>query len=313
MRPERRNAGPHPANWSSRSVGAPWQHRFFYALIRIGGRRSAYGMLFFVTAFYVLFRPSVRERSRHYLSRRFPGRSSAARLLDAFRITFEIGKILVDRAVLGILGPGRFGIGLEGRESLQELLAEGKGLILLSAHVGCWQVAMSSLSALGPPVSLLMHREAGDVDRLFFEHGDGAAPCRIIDPAGFLGGTLEMLQRLKQGEVLCIMGDRVMGGEGGTVAVDFLGGAVSLPISPYKLASATGAPIAVIFPYKSGPGSYALQVADVIRVPDISGKSPDDFRRFAAQFILALEGFVSEHPYQFFNFYNMWEQTEPNR
>ena len=30
-------------HWSSRSVGAPWQHRFFYGLIRLGGRRAAGG------------------------------------------------------------------------------------------------------------------------------------------------------------------------------------------------------------------------------------------------------------------------------
>jgi predicted LPLAT superfamily acyltransferase len=299
--------------WSSRSVGAPWQHRFFYGLIRAGGRRPAYAMLFLVALYYVLFRPSVRDRARPYLSRRFPGRAGLARLRDSFRITREIGKILVDRAALGILGPGQFRIDLDGRERLQELLAEGRGLILATAHVGCWQIGMSALSVLGPPVSLLIHREAGDVDRQFFEHGGGPAPYAIIDPAGFLGGTLEMLQRLKRGEVLCIMGDRVMGGDGSAVAVDFLGSAVRLPFSPYKLASATGAPVAVIFPYKSGPGSYALRVAEVIRVPEIPGKSPESFRPFAAQFALALEGFVSEHPYQFFNFFNMWDQTEPKR
>ncbi len=270
-------------------------------------------MLFFVALYYVLFRPSIRERSRHYLTRRFPGRPGLARLLDTFRISFEMGKILVDRAVLGILGPGEFKISLSGRKQLQALLAEGRGLILVTAHVGCWQVAMSSLGALGPPISLLIHREEGDVDRHFFEHGAGPAPYATIDPAGFLGGTLEMLQRLKRGEVLCIMGDRVMGGDGSTVAVDFLGSAVRLPFSPYKLASATGAPVAVIFPYKSGPGSYALQVAKIIRVPGISGKSPESFHPFAAQFAVALEAFVAEHPYQFFNFFNMWEYMEPKR
>jgi predicted LPLAT superfamily acyltransferase len=299
--------------WSSRSVGSPLQHRIFYALIRFGGRRAAYALLFFVAWYYALFRPSVRNRSRHYLSRRFPGRGPIGRLRDDFRIAFELGTILVDRAVLGILGPGRFDVSLDGRERLQALLAEGRGLILVTAHVGCWQIGMSSLSTLGPPVGLLIHRDAGDVDRQFFEHGGGPAPYTIIDPAGWLGGTLEMLQRLKQGEVLCIMGDRVMGGDGSAVAVDFLGSAVRLPFSPYKLASATGAPVAVIFPYRSGPGRYALQVAGVIRLPGIDGKSPESFRPFAAQFANALERFVSEHPYQFFNFFNMWDLTEPKR
>lgn len=293
--------------WNSRSIGARWQHQFFYLLIRLGGRKAAYTMLVFVALYYVLFRPSVRARSSHYLARRFPGKGLVGRLLDSYRITFEIGKILIDRAVLGILGPEQFNISLSGREELQALLAEGRGLVLVTAHVGCWQLAMSSLSRLGAPISLLIHRDPGDVDRHYFEHGN-ENPYTIIDPTGYLGGTLEMMQRLKAGEVVCIMGDRVMGGEGSAVEVDFLGGPIRVPFSPYKLASATGAPVAVIFPYKSGSGTYALQVAKVIRVPEISGRSPKTYRPFAMEFIEALEGFVANHPYQFFNFFDMWER-----
>jgi lauroyl/myristoyl acyltransferase len=178
--------------------------------------------------------------------------------------------------------------------------------VLVTAHVGCWQLAMSSLCSLSTAVSVLMHREVGDLDRQFFEHGGGSAPYRIVDPAGYLGGTLEMLQVLKQHEVLCIMGDRVMGGESGTLSVDFLGEPVQLPFSPYKLASATGAPVAVIFTYQSAEGGYALQVARVIRVPEHLGRSSGAYRPYAAQFSAALEQFVEEHPYQFFNFYDMW-------
>jgi predicted LPLAT superfamily acyltransferase len=162
-------------------------------------------------------------------------------------------------------------------------------------------------------VSLLIHREEGDLDRHFFEHGQGGAPYRIIDPAGYLGGTLEMLQVLKDGEVLCIMGDRVMGGAAGTVSVDFLGGAVELPFSPYKLASASKAPVAIIFPYQDQAGSYALQVAEVIRVPEGLGRSAAAYRPYAEQFARALEEFVSAHPYQFFNFFDMWTPILPRK
>lgn len=309
---EKTATGAAGGQWTSRSIGSDFQHGIFYALIRIGGRQSAYALLYFVVLYYVLFRPSVRQRSHYYLSRRFPGRGAFGRLLDSYRLSLEIGKVLVDRAVLGILGPQDMKADLQGQEELAKLVGEGRGLILATAHVGCWQVAMATLAALRTPVNLLIHRDEGDVDRHYFEHR-GAAPYRIIDPAGYLGGTLEMLQVLKHGEVLCIMGDRVMGGDASTLSVSFLGGDVRLPFSPYKLASATGAPIAVIFPYKSGPGSYALRLAKVIRVPENLGRSPAAYRPYAAQFAEALEGFCAGHPYQFFNFFDMWgmEQIPP--
>lgn len=256
--------------------------------------------------YYTLFKPKVRERSSHYLKRRFPGRGGCMSLWDSYRLNLGIGRVLVDRAVLGILGQQSLKVNLGGRHQLAALLSEGRGLVLVTAHVGCWQLAMSSLSNLETRVSLLMHREAGDLDRQFFEHAGGPSPYGIIDPAGFLGGALEMLQVLKHGEVLCIMGDRVMGGERGTVGVDFLGEEVELPFSPYKLASATGAPLAVIFPYRSAEGGYALQVARVIRVPGELGRNAAAYRPYAAEFAAALELFVAEHPYQFFNFFDMW-------
>jgi predicted LPLAT superfamily acyltransferase len=309
--------GPPPEgkSWSARSIGAPWQHRFFYALIRFAGRRSAHLLVIFVSLYYILFRPSVRDRSRPYLLRRFPRRNALLQRWDAFRITVEIGKILVDRAAVGILGPGQLTVLHNRREELLERIREGRGLILVTAHAGCWQFAMESLSMLKTPVSLLLHREEGDIDLHIFEHrGDdgGGSGFRIIDPVGPLGGVLEMLHVLKHGEVLCIMGDRAMGGDRTTIEVDFLGGKVRVPFTPYHLASATGAPVVVIFPYKCGPGSYSLQVAKVIRVPENLGRGPEAYRPYAEAFIRALEGFVEEHPYQFFNFFDMWDQ-EPNR
>lgn len=294
--------------WSSRSIGSKWQHQVFYTLIRLGGRRAAYTMLLFVVLYYILFRPSVRNRSIHYLKRRFPDRNQLFTLWDSYLLTFGIGRILVDRAVLGILGPGHLNVSLEGRAELAELLAEGRGLIMVTAHVGCWQLAMSSLSVLDTQVNLLIHHDEGDIDKHFFEHGGDKPPYRIVDPTSFLGGTLQMLQLLKNGELLCIMGDRNMGGAGSTVTVDFLGAPVDIPFSPYKLASATGAPVAVIFPYRSKSGGYALNVARIIRVPENLGRSASAYLPFAREFIAELEKFVTQNPYQFFNFFDMWSK-----
>lgn len=295
--------------WTARSIGSAFQHSIFHAIIRLGGRGWAHFILVFVVAWYVLFRPSVRRRCSFYLARRFPGSSPFRGLLNSYRLSLALGKVLVDRAVLGILGPATLNCSLSERESLLTLLTEGRGLILVTSHVGCWQLGMASLEKLDTSVNLLIHREEGDVDRHFFEHGDRPPPYRIIDPTGYLGGTLEMLQVLKNREVLCLMGDRVLGGKGSTIAVDFLGGAVPIPFSPYKLASATGAPIAVLFPLHSGPGSYALRVARIIRVPENLGRARSAYQPYAEQYVEALERFVQDYPFQFFNFFDMW--TEP--
>jgi predicted LPLAT superfamily acyltransferase len=303
------------SSWSSRSIGSDWQHRAFYTAIKSGGRRAAYFMLYFVVAWYVLCSPLARERASHYLARRFPESTALARFRHCYLLILEFGKVLVDRAVVGILGPESLAVSLAGRDELLKLRDENRGMILMTAHVGCWQVAMSALSFLQRPVHMLMRREDGDIDRHYYEHAGIPCPYRVIDPTGYLGGTLEMLGVLKQGQILSVMGDRLFGSDKSGTPVDFLGAPATLPFSAYKLAAATGAPVVVFFTRKDGPKSYQVQLAKVIRVPPIKGRSAAAFAPFAQEFADVLEDFSRRYPYQFYNFHNMWSpqqsQTSP--
>jgi len=300
---------PGAAQWTSRSIGSRFGHRVFYLFIRYMGRGGAYLLLYFVVLFYVLFTPSVRKTADYYLRRRFGRTGPFLRLADTYRIFLGIGKALVDRAVLGILGEDRMRMEFRERQVLFDLLKEGKGVILLTAHVGCWQTALSALKDLNMPVHVLMQHEEGDVDLHYFEHAGIECPYEIIDPRGYMGGVLEMMNALKRGEVVSLMGDRVLGGRKGMTEVDFLGGRALFPFSAFKIAAATGAPVGILFSYKSGPGTYVLELYGVIRVPEDAQRQDRQFRPYVAQFAKALESYTTTHPYQFFNFYDLWESS----
>ncbi len=308
MQRQNPEAGAADGQWSSRSIGSRFQHNIFYFLIRIGGRRAAYMLLYFVVFYYMALRPDQRAKTRPYLDRRFRGRSGWRRFVDSYRMSLELGKVLVDRAVVGILGPESMQVRLHGRDELLALKNEGRGVILVTSHVGCWQVAMSALGYLKTPVHMLMRQEDGNVDRHYYEHAGVECPYRIIDPTGFLGGTLEMMAVLKAGEVLSVMGDRVLGSDKSAVPAVLLGDQARFPFSAYQLASATGAPIVVLFTYKTGPNSYEMKVGRVIRVPDGLGRKEEAYRPYVAQYAQALEEFTGEYPYQFFNFFDLWKQ-----
>lgn len=294
------------SKWTSRSIGRDWQHRFFYLAIKLGGRRLAYLCLYLVVAWYALFSSVAKERARHYLARRFPTAGPWQRLRQRYLLILTFGQVLIDRAMVGILGADRIKVELHGKDKLLNLLAEGKGMILVNAHVGCWQVAMSALGFMETPVNLLMQREEGDIDRHYFEHAGMECPYHIIDPRGFLGGALEMMEVLKRGEVLSVMGDRMLGDDQNGVAVAFLGGRVTMPVSAYRLASATGTPIVALFSFKTGPDSYDLKLYRIIRVPPGAGRDQQAVVPYVQEFAASLEEFSREHPFQFFNFFNMW-------
>ncbi|PLX76799.1 MAG: lipid A biosynthesis acyltransferase [Desulfuromonas sp.] len=302
----------HKSGWSSRSIGSNWQHQFFYLAIKIGGRRAAYFVLYFVVAYYALFSRLARERAGHYVSRRFPEARGLKRLWHGYRMILNFGMVLIDRAVVGILGPDSFEVSLAGREQLLKIRDENRGMILMTAHVGCWQVAMSVLEFLERPVYMLMRQEDGDIDRHYFEHAGIECPYRVIDPTGYLGGTLEMLGVLKQGQVVSVMGDRLLGSDKSSCPVDFLGATATVPFSAYKIASASGAPIVIFFTRKSGPNSYEVEIARVIRVPELPGRESSTFTPYAQEFAEALEEVSRKHPYQFYNFHDMWAVEPPS-
>ena len=292
--------------WTSKSFGSKLQHNIFYLFIRIGGRRLAYLLLYFVVFYYLVFSPQIRKKASYYIKRRFPKSTGFEKFIHTHRIILEFGKILVDRAIVGILGVDKINVTLRNREILEKYKHNDKGFVIMMSHVGCWQVALSALSFLKKPVNLLLQREEGDVDRHYFEHQGKKSPYNIINPDGYLGGVLEMIGVLKNGEVLCVMGDRVLSNEKNIIPVKFLGENVDFPYSAYKIASAAQSKVVVLFAYKIDESSYELDVASVIEVPQDLPRFSKAFYPYAKQYVESLEKFTEKYPYQFFNFYNMW-------
>ncbi|MEW5775080.1 MAG: lysophospholipid acyltransferase family protein [Thermodesulfobacteriota bacterium] len=293
------------AGWSSRSLAGPWRHRFFYAAIRLGGRRAAYPFLWPVALAYALA-PGVARRCRPYHGRMFPGDGPVRGLARRFRHFLEFGRVLVDRAAAGILGSLDVEIRPEDRDLLRSLAARGRGVVLVTAHVGCWQGVLAILGDAGRRVGVLARRDPGDVDRHAHEHAGGEAPFFFIDPAGPFGGALEVLATLKAGGLVCMMGDRAFGSDRNTLAARFLGGEARTPFGPYYFASAAGAPLAVVLSRRTGPGRVRLWVAQAMDVPPGLGRDGEAYAGFAADYMRRVEGAVREAPYQYFNFYDVW-------
>ncbi|MBF0201746.1 MAG: lysophospholipid acyltransferase family protein [Desulfamplus sp.] len=298
--------------WTSKSMGTRFGHNFFYLMVKIGGRRAAYFVLYFIVFYYVIFHQAVKIKTEPYLTRRFPKTSGIKRILQRYQLVLNFGKALVDRAILGILGQASIHMDFEYEADIKKIRSLNSGFILLMSHVGCWQGVMSALPELGKPVNLLMYRDEQDIDKHYFEHGQKGTPFNIINPDQFLGGTIEMLKVLQNDEILCIMGDRVFKSAEFTIKVDFLGKPAGFPLLAYKMASISGKPIVVLHSHKRGPDQYSLSIPEIIYVRKKLGKDRKVYMPYVTKFIASLEAYTQRFPYQFFNFYDMWkESVEP--
>ncbi|MDR2735167.1 MAG: lysophospholipid acyltransferase family protein [Spirochaetota bacterium] len=212
---------------------------------------------------------------------------------------------MVDRAVMGIKGDMNAAYSKEDKKLLLDLRSRGKGLMAISAHCGNWRSAMSSFDFLEGEKTILFHRDAGDVDKLAHEHGNIQQTSKFIDPAGSMGGVMELLATLRNNGIVCAMGDREFGSSKGTVEVMFLGKPIRVPVTMYRLAAFTGTPVIVVYFLYKAPGIFETIIVDHFIVPE-NGREAANYRDSAERFIKTLEDFCGRYPYQYFNFYDIW-------
>ena len=275
--------------------------------MRLGGKARGYHMANIVSLWYVLLYPSIRRRCGHYLDRRFPSRrKTVQRFIDCYQLVRAYATTLVDMQVLSMFGSGSVSAVCPDHQRLSELAAKETGFVLIQAHAGCWQAAMPTLSQFRKQVSIVMIPEARTLSVLT------PGTTQPIDPRTGLQCALAMTDALLRGDILAMMGDRSFGNDQSLVSVQFLGASVMLPVTPYRLASATGVPVIVMVAPRTGSRSYELRLAKIIELPGGLGRDPRVYAPYAQQFADCIEQFVQEYPWQFFNFYDVWATDERN-
>ncbi len=283
--------------------------RFFQISVKIFGLSGAYGFLYFVCLYYLLFdRPAVSS-SMAYIKRRFKNYNLLQRILGVYRIFISQGKILIDR-YYAVSGHGEFSIEIQGYEKMQQLLnTPGKGFILLTAHVGSWQVVMTFLKKLGRTVYLMMRPEENIAVKEVLNIRNDQENIKIILSDNFLSGVMEAVQAVNQGNIVSIMGDRSYGYK--SAEVSFLGGKVKLPYGAFSIAAAVQCPLVVLLSAKVSTKQYFMDTSYVLN-PRYSSKGTkhEDIKVYVEKFAHILEEYVARYPFQWFVFHDIWEDKE---
>jgi KDO2-lipid IV(A) lauroyltransferase len=126
----------------------------------------------------------------------------------------------------------------QGTEFLDQALAQGRGVILVSAHLGAGELASAYLARRGYPVVLVSEEVgAGHTETLgFYRRRAGVEVIMMTEP-------VRMLKTLKRNKILLVAGDRDLTGTG--VVLPFFNGRRSIPRGPALFAVKTGAPVLV--------------------------------------------------------------------
>jgi predicted LPLAT superfamily acyltransferase len=280
-------------------------HCFFYTVLVLGGQGVAYFFLYPVIFSYVLCSRKIHRETTPFFRRCFPSHNWLALRLDVFKNVLSFGKVLVDRGWMGFNRKAELTGRFDDNDKLREVIGAGKGVVILLAHVGNWQTCLVRLKALNANVHALMEFDQERVSKHFFQLR-GEKPFNIIDVHGFLGGMIEATAALQKGDLVLMMADRLH--QGRSESVDFLGKKVRLPIAAYHLAATAGSPVVVLFAAKTGRKNYSLGIWDIF-YPGQSGLGrKEELAHGAQRFSVALEKYVEQYPYQWYNFFDIWAQ-----
>jgi KDO2-lipid IV(A) lauroyltransferase len=197
-------------------------------------------------------------------------------------------------------------IDCEGLENLDAARASGRGVIIITAHLGAWEMISFALSAFGYPFDFLVRRiENPTIERLI-EETRTRFGNRTIDKRG---AARSMLTTLRTGGILGLAVDiNVVRDKG--IFVDFFGVPASTTFMAAKLALRTGATIVPVFaPWDEQRRRFAVSIGAPLTIEG-SGDEKKDIEKLTSKFTRVVEDTVRRYPDQWLWIHKRW-RTRP--
>jgi predicted LPLAT superfamily acyltransferase len=268
------------------------------------GRRAARVVLHLIASYFLLFAPSSRRASRNYLGRAL---ARPPRWRDLYLHFFTFAATIHDRVYLVNRRFDLFQFEVHGEDTLRRVLAGGKGVFLMGAHLGSFE----AIRALGRThaelhVTMVMHRDNAQKINAMLAAINPDAVQDIIG-LGHAGSMLKLRQRLDDGCAVGMLADRTPGND--TLhPVQILGANANLPGGPFRVAALLQRPVVFMTGLYLGGNRYAIHfdpLADFSTVPRAERDAA--LEAAIARYAALLDQYCREAPYNWFNFFDFWQ------
>ena len=286
--------------WNGKSRGGRFGYQFFVYTIRLLGLRCAYIFLAFIVIYFIPFAPkATRAIWRYNRQKRRLGVLASVKELYCHYYVF--GQTLIDKmAMRGGLNE-RYRYEFDNYTRFLEILNSGEGVVMMGAHIGCWEAGAGFFGTYGKKINIVMldaeHQQIKDVleENASQENNYNIIPLNqnIID------AMLQIKVALNNGEYICFNGDRYMEKDH-TAVVDFMESKALFPMGLVKIAANCRVPVVFYYSMREPNRTYRF----IFEEPVIDGKMTTE--KLLEQYVKSLEKIVEKYPRQWFNFYDFW-------
>jgi predicted LPLAT superfamily acyltransferase len=283
--------------WQGKSRGNRTGYRIFVSILRTFGVKPAYWLLRLVSAYFFIFSFRSSRVIYRYFRRRL-GYSPLKSVFSVYRNNYAFGQTIIDRVVMMSGIPNRFSFDFEGEPHLKELVSLGRGGLLLSAHIGNWEIAGHLLQRLDTRINIVMYDGEEQQIREYLEGITGERKAKIILIKDDLSHIYAISEAFKNNELVCIHADRFLQGNK-TVAGTLLGKSARFPLGPFLLATSFKTPISFVFAMKETSLNYHFYATE--------SRVYEDREKLLVDFIGEMEKTLKKYPVQWYNYYDFWQ------
>ncbi|MGC8786133.1 MAG: lysophospholipid acyltransferase family protein [Anaerolineae bacterium] len=219
-------------------------------------------------------------------------RNQAKNYYDLFRVA-SLSAAQIERLVT-----------IHGLQHIDEALAAGKGLIVVSAHFGNLDVAIQAFALRGYPITAIAEHLQPEKLYRYVVSLRASKGIKLIPVDSFLR---PIFKALRNNEIVGLAADRNLT-ETGTV-VEFFGAPALLPDGHVRLALRTGAKLAMAFSLRKPDNTFEVFVEPPLPLAN-TGDPNQDTRLGMEKLIAALEKWIGQHPEQWVMFQPVWKLPE---
>lgn len=288
--------------WQGKSKGNKAGYQFFVWVLKKFGVGPAYFLLRFVVIYFFLF-SAKSSRQIYKLYRHKLGFSRLASIAKIYRNYYLLGQGLIDKVVVMSGIHNTFTYEFDGEENLREIVSLQKGGILLSAHIGNWDIAGYLLKRLDARINIVMFDGEHKQIKEYLAGVTGKKSVNIIFIKNDLSHIYEISEAFKNNELVCMHADRFLEGNK-TIKAGLLGETARFPMGPFVLAATFKVPVSFVFAVKENDLHYHFFASKI--------KSYDHLQKDIAMqemltdFADEMEVKVKRYPEQWFNYHDFW-------
>ena len=288
--------------WQGKSKGTVLGYRIFVFLMRHLGIYAAYSLLIFV-AFYYFLTEWQSNRFMFYYFRHRLGYSLAKTIGSLYLSYFTFGQIIIDKIAILAGLEHKFTFDFDGQKLLFKLLEEQQGGVLISAHIGNFEIAEPFFRKID--LKLQISTITTDMERsVIKEYLEGITERKSLNQYIYvkpdMSHIFEINDVIAHKNIVCFTGDRYFEG-GRSLKGRLLGAEATFPAGPFVIASRLKVPVVFVYVMKEKGLHYHLyaRIAEVKKA---------DAESLLEAYTDSMEQMLRKYPLQWLNYFNFWEQ-----